>query len=69
MLPKKKGVKSELVEFLSWSNPLELCSDHFPGWLCWPEGINEDPTVWPDGTRPPHKYVLKNNLSSTNSKI
>jgi hypothetical protein len=21
------------------------CLDHFPGWLCWPEGMNKDATV------------------------
>jgi hypothetical protein len=32
-------------------------------------GINKDPTVWLDGARPPPKYIFKNNMSSTNSKI
>jgi hypothetical protein len=27
------GVMSLLVEFSSLSNPLEVCSDHFTGWL------------------------------------
>ncbi len=26
-------------------NPLELCSFHFPGRLCWPGALNKDPTV------------------------
>jgi hypothetical protein len=28
-----------------------------------PENINNDPTVWLDGARPPSKYVFKNNMS------
>jgi hypothetical protein len=59
---------SEIVNFFSWSNPLELCSDNFSGWLWHLGGINKN-TVWLDGTRPPPKYVFKNNLSLTNSKI
>jgi len=43
----------ELVHFLSLSNPLELCSDHFLGLLCQSGGINEDPTVGLDGARSP----------------
>ncbi len=49
---------ARLVKFLGLSNPLELC---------WPGGINEDPTVCLDEVRPTPKYVFKNNLSSTNS--
>jgi hypothetical protein len=44
-------------------------TDHFPCWLHQPEGINKDLTVWLDGARPPSKYVLKNKVNSTNSKI
>ncbi len=62
-------VMSESVKFFSLSNPLELRPDHFPGWICKPGGINEDPTVWINGVRPPPKYVFKNNASSINSKI
>jgi hypothetical protein len=36
---------SKLVEFLSLSNPLEICSDHFPGSLCQPGSINKDNSV------------------------
>ncbi len=28
-----------------------------------------DPTLWLDGARPPPKYIWKNSMSSTNSKI
>ncbi len=28
-----------------------------------PGNINNDPTVWLDGARPPFKYVFKNNMS------
>jgi hypothetical protein len=59
----------EFVEFLSLSNPLELCSDHFSGWQSWPGGTNEDLTFWLDAARLPPKYVLKNNISSKYSKI
>ncbi len=44
-------------------------TDHFPGWLHWPGAINKDPPVWLDGSRSPPKYIFKNNMSSTNSKI
>ena len=27
--------------------------DHFLHWQCWPEVINNDPTVWLIGARPP----------------
>jgi len=27
-----------LAKFLNLSNPLELCSNHFPSQLCWPGG-------------------------------
>jgi len=50
---------SELVKFLSLSNPLGLCSDHFSGQ---PEGINKDPTVWLDGAKPTLRYVFQNNF-------
>ncbi len=56
----------KLAKFLILSNPMELGSNHFPSW---PEGINKDPTVWPDGARLPPKYIFKNNMSMTNSKI
>ncbi len=26
--------------------------------VVWPEGINEDPTVWLDGARPPANYQI-----------
>jgi len=43
----------------SWLNPLELCSDHFPGLLYWPGGVNKDHTVWLDEARPLPKYIFK----------
>ncbi len=54
-------VMHELVEFVSLSNPLELCSDHFHARLCQPAGIIKDPSVWLDGAGPPPKYIFKNN--------
>jgi hypothetical protein len=42
----------KLVKFSSLWNPLELCSVHFPGQPCGPEGINKDPDDWFDGARP-----------------
>jgi hypothetical protein len=59
----------ELVKFLYLSNPLKLRSDHLPSRQSRPWGINKDPTVWLDGTEPPPKYVFKNDISLTNSKI
>ncbi len=64
-----KLVISELVKFLSLSNPLELLSNNFPGLLHRPGGINIDPTAWLDGARPPDTYIFKNNISLPNSKI
>jgi hypothetical protein len=60
---------SELIEYLSLANPFELCSDHFPCLFFQPVGINKDPTVWPDGARPPPKNVFKNNMSLMYSKF
>ncbi len=45
--PRDKHVVSELVEFLSLLNPLEIRSTHIPSCLCQPGGINKGPTVWP----------------------
>ncbi len=56
------------VKILCWSNPLELCLDHFLSWLHQPGGIIKDPTVWQDGARPVFKYIFKNNVSSTKLK-
>ncbi len=53
---------SDLVDFLSLSNPFEQCSDNFPGQLCQPGGIYKDPTAWLYGARPPHNYSLKNDI-------
>jgi len=39
-------VMTEWVKFLSWSNHLELCSDHLPGQLWQPWGIIMYPIVW-----------------------
>jgi hypothetical protein len=50
---------------LRLSNPLELCSDHYPDSA---GAINKDPTVWLDEARPHPKHVFKNNMSLTNSK-
>jgi hypothetical protein len=60
---------SEVVEFLSLSNLLGQCSDHFHGRLFWPEGINKDPSVGLDGAVASPKYIFKNSKSLTNSKI
>jgi hypothetical protein len=38
--PQRHKVMSELAEFSSLSNLLELCSDHFPGQRSRPRGIN-----------------------------
>jgi hypothetical protein len=57
------------VKRLSLLNPLELFQDYFSIQLCFSGGINKDPTVWPGGARPPTKFVSKNNMISTNSKI
>ncbi len=57
---------SELVKFSCLSNPMYLCSDHFPSQLCQTRGINKGHTVWLDGARPPPKYVFKNDMSSIN---
>jgi hypothetical protein len=62
-------VITKLVEFLSLSNPLELCSDHFLGWNSQPGGINKDPSIWLDVARQTPRYNFKNNKSLTNSKI
>jgi hypothetical protein len=60
---------SKLAKFLSLANPSELCSDHFPGWLKQPRGINKDPTIRLDEARSLPKYVFKNNVSATNTEI
>jgi hypothetical protein len=65
----KNLVMSDLVKFLSLSNPLKLCSDHFSGQLCQPGCINKDPTLWQDEARQPLKYVSITNKSLTYSKI
>ncbi len=62
-------VMSELLKFLSLSNPSDLCSDLFIAKLCRPGVINKDPTVWLNGARPHPKYVYKNKMSLTNSKF
>ncbi len=46
-------VMSELVKFLSLSNPLQLCSGYFPSRLCQPGCISKDPTVSVGLARPP----------------
>jgi hypothetical protein len=60
-------VMSKLAKFLSLSNPLELCSHHFPSRLHRSGGTNEDPVVWLDGARPPNKYSLEIVMSVTES--
>jgi hypothetical protein len=37
---------------------LEYCSDHFPRQLCRPGDLNNDPTVWLDGTIQPHNHQI-----------
>jgi hypothetical protein len=54
-----RQVMSKFVKFLSLSNSSELSSDHFPCQLCWPGGITQDPTVWPDEARPPLSMFSK----------
>jgi len=51
-------VISELVKFGIYQMDLELGSVHFPSRLCWPWGLNKDPTIWIDGARPPPYYKL-----------
>jgi hypothetical protein len=46
-------VMSELVNFLSLSNPLELLSDHFLCQITLLGGIYKDFSIWLDGARPP----------------
>ncbi len=60
---------SKLVKFSSLSNLLKLCSNHILTWLCWPRGINKNPTVWLYGARQPPENIFKNNTSLKNSKI
>jgi hypothetical protein len=60
---------SNLVKVTSLSNPLEICSNHFPSWLSRQGCINKDPTLWLDWARPSPNDVLKNNMSSMNSKF
>ncbi len=48
----QKMILAEQVNFLNLSKLLELCSNHFPNWLCQPDCINKDPTIWIDGARP-----------------
>jgi hypothetical protein len=50
---------SELIKFLSLSNPWKLCSDYFLGRLCQSGVINKDPTVWLDGAKPALSAVSK----------
>ncbi len=61
-------VKS-MIKFSIMSKPSELCSDHFPANFTGQGGINKDITVWLDGGRPSLKYIFKNSMRSTNSKI
>ncbi len=62
------GQNFELVKILCLSNPLELCSDHFLGWLLQPESIIKDYTVWLDEARSAFKYIFKNNVSTIKLK-
>ena len=45
VLSQKTLVMSVLVEFLSLSNPLELCLDYFSGLSCQPGAISKDTNV------------------------
>jgi hypothetical protein len=65
----QKMVMSNVFNFFRWSNPLELCSDHFPSRLHHQGDVNKDAMVLLDGARPPHKYAFNNNKSLMNSKI
>ncbi len=56
------------VKILCWSNALELCLDHFLGWLHQPGGIIKDYTVWLDEARSAFKYIFKNNVSTIKLK-
>jgi hypothetical protein len=50
---------SELVKFLSLSNLFEAMLISFsPCWQSQPRGLNNDPTVWPDGARASLYYQL-----------
>ncbi len=60
---------SHLVKIFSLPNPLEPCSDYFAGWLCKPGSMHKYLTVWLVGARQPLRYVFKNNISLTKSKI
>jgi hypothetical protein len=48
---REKKVMSELVEFLSLSNPLELCSVYF-------KGMNKERIGWLDGDRPTPQFII-----------
>jgi hypothetical protein len=61
----KKKVMFELVELLSWSNLLELRSDHIPGQICQPGVFRKEMTIFLVGA----EYIFKNNMSLTNSII
>jgi hypothetical protein len=45
---------SKYIQFVK----LDLCSDHFSGWLCQSKAHNKDPIVGLDGARPPAKYPI-----------
>ncbi len=62
-------VISELIKFLSLSNPLELCSDCFPSRLCQRGGISKDPTVRLNGASEILNYIFINSMSSVHLKI
>ena len=51
------------------ANPLELCSDHFPGSYAGEGVLNKDSTVWLDGARHPleQKYSMAVLQSHTNT--
>jgi hypothetical protein len=55
----KEAILTYLVKFLSWSNPLDLCSVHFPCQIAGQGGILNDPTVWLNGASHPLSTVSK----------
>ncbi len=51
--------KAHILKLISLQKlvKLELCSDHFPSWLCHPEG-SQSGSYCLDGARPPPKYAI-----------
>jgi hypothetical protein len=69
-LTKQKSlVISKLVKFSSLVESTRAMSRSFSRPALPAGGIDTDPTVWLDGAKSPLKYVFKNNMGLTNSKI